>query len=94
MDERLQQVFHLRPLQEETIAYRNNMKLYRTLMKQTCKAELENFVKVEMNIADKELKMPDPKTVPPVLTENEDLTPKIDALLEDIRTTSIGLDLL
>lgn len=29
-----------------------------------------------MNIADKELKMPDPKTVPPVLTENEDLTPK------------------
>ncbi|XP_039948303.1 uncharacterized protein LOC126767710 isoform X2 [Bactrocera neohumeralis] len=77
MDERLQQVFHLRPLQEETIAYRNNMKLYRTLMKQTCKAELQNLVNVEMNIADKEMKMPDPKTVPPDFSENEDLTPKM-----------------
>ncbi|XP_039948302.1 uncharacterized protein LOC126767710 isoform X1 [Bactrocera neohumeralis] len=94
MDERLQQVFHLRPLQEETIAYRNNMKLYRTLMKQTCKAELQNLVNVEMNIADKEMKMPDPKTVPPDFSENEDLTPKIDALLEDVRTTAIGMDLL
>ncbi|XP_019845867.2 uncharacterized protein LOC109579550 [Bactrocera dorsalis] len=94
MDERLQQVFRLRPLQEETIAYRNNMKLYRTLMKQICKAELQNLVNVEMNIADKEIKMPDPKTVPQDFSENEDLTPKIDALLEDVRTTAIGMDLL
>ncbi|XP_028899816.1 uncharacterized protein LOC114804687 isoform X2 [Zeugodacus cucurbitae] len=94
MDERLQQIFHLRPLQEETIAYRNNMKLYRTLMKNTCKAELQNLVNVEMNIADIEMKKPDPKRIPPVFSENEDLTPKIDALLAEVKTASIGMKLL
>ncbi|CAD6992443.1 uncharacterized protein LOC105665505 isoform X1 [Ceratitis capitata] len=94
MDERLQQIFHLRPLQEETIAYRNNVKLYRTLMKQTCKAELQNLVNVDMNIVETELKIPDPKLIPPVIVNNNDLTPKIDSLIEEVKMTSIGMKLL
>ncbi|XP_053947212.1 uncharacterized protein LOC128855956 [Anastrepha ludens] len=94
MDERLQEIFHLRPLQDETIAYRNNIKLYQTLMKQTCKAELQNIVNVEMDIACTKLRMPDPKLVPPLSANCMDCTPKIESLLEETKMTSIGMKLL
>ncbi|XP_017472061.1 PREDICTED: uncharacterized protein LOC108363270 [Rhagoletis zephyria] len=93
MDDRLQQLFHLRTLQDEAIAYRNNMSLYRTLMKQTCKAELENLVNVDIKIADTQLRIPDPKLIPPLPT-NDKFSSKVDEVLEELEMTSIGMKLL
>ncbi|XP_067619507.1 uncharacterized protein Kmn2 [Eurosta solidaginis] len=94
MDERLQQIFHLKPLQEETITYRSNMRMYKTLMKQTCRAELHNLVNVVMDVSCTEIKMVDQSQIPQFSEPRPDLTPKIDTLREEIKMTSIGMKLL
>lgn len=69
LDQKLQQIFKIRPLQANCIAYRTSTKEYRKMVKQTCVAELKNLVNVEIKIEQVELKMPNEKEIPMVLSD-------------------------
>lgn len=64
LDEKLKQIFKLRPLQTECMEYRNFISEYKTMIKRTCESELKNLMTVEMKIDQINLKMPDEKLIP------------------------------
>ncbi|XP_023308221.2 uncharacterized protein LOC111689987 [Lucilia cuprina] len=92
MDEQLQQIFKLRPLQTNCIAYRSSTDDYRKIMKQTCVSELKNLVNVDMKIEQVQLKMPDENQIP--RTSEEIKKSKADELLNEISVVEDGLMLL
>ncbi|XP_065371621.1 uncharacterized protein LOC135963622 [Calliphora vicina] len=92
MDEKLQQIFKIRPLQTNCIAYRSSTNEYRKMMKQTCVSELKNLVSVEMKIEQVHLKMPDEKQIPNISEELK--KSKADCLLKECSLVEEGLMLL
>ncbi|TMW50971.1 hypothetical protein DOY81_003972, partial [Sarcophaga bullata] len=91
-DQKLQQIFKIRPLQTNCIAYRSSTNEYRKMLKQTCVSELKNLVNVEMKIEQVQLKIPNEEEIPQIPSDIR--TTKADYLLEECSRVEEGLRLL
>ncbi|XP_075148243.1 kinetochore Mis12-Ndc80 network component 2 [Haematobia irritans] len=93
MDEKLQQILKIKPLQDTVIAYRNSTDEYRKMLKRTCRADLENLVNIEMSVESVEPVMPSDDKIPPLPSESL-RKPKVSSLLKECRKVEEGIHLL